>query len=241
MPTVELTARSSCRMWNYQPADRSFVTAPAAAPAWGRTEPATAAALHASSNSCRGSLASACQRFAYTAQIHPCRASNHRMRTARHPLARGWRNRRPRRGRLAVEGRNSGLARFSRPLEPPYSEPDSYAPSSGSARLILEPRARANPAQPAVCTPTPMTQRFERWRGSAGRSAGAGGPRAAPDATRLSGMLGEVVAELAAAGVTVERHRQAGTGARMLALRLDVARPPHACWEQQRRRGPENT
>ena len=48
-------------------------------------------------------------------------------------------------------------------------------------------------------------------------------PCAAADATRLAVRLSEAEGELAAAGVTVQRRRQAGTGRRLLVLRLDAA------------------
>jgi hypothetical protein len=52
-------------------------------------------------------------------------------------------------------------------------------------------------------------------------------PDAAPDATRLAKRLNGMAAELGAAGVVIERERQARTGTRRLVLRLaaDVALP----------------
>ena len=57
------------------------------------------------------------------------------------------------------------------------------------------------------------------WQGTAGELL-ALVPGAAADATRLAVRLGATEGELAAAGITVQRHRKPGTGARMLALRL---------------------
>jgi hypothetical protein len=48
-------------------------------------------------------------------------------------------------------------------------------------------------------------------------------PGAAADGTRLARRLTDAAADLAAAGVTVERRRQPGTGARLLVLRLVAA------------------
>lgn len=78
------------------------------------------------------------------------------------------------------------------------------------------------PASEGAATRANLAPRLQRMVPFEGTTADllALMPDAAADATRLAKRLGGMASELAAAGVVLERRREAGTGRRVVTLRL---------------------